>query len=98
MKNLVKFTVLSLVLFSCKDPELEKQKAELKESSCRLEVAHTVSESPAIIELGVKVGMKQEIEDFMKLEEDSTITCDSLKLAWSTLTDKIQKKFESENK
>lgn len=94
MKNLVKFTVLSLVLFSCKDPELEKQKAELKESSCRLEVAHTVSES-TFTELGVKVGMKQEIEDFMKLQEDSTITCDSLKLAWSTLTDKIQKKCES---
>lgn len=98
MKNLVAFTVLSLVLFSCEDPELEKQKAELKESSCRLEVAHTVSESPATIELGVKLGMKKEIDDFMKLEEDSTITCDSLKLVWSILTDKIQKKFDSQIK
>ncbi len=98
MKNLVVVSVLSLALFSCKNPELEKQQNMLNEAKCKAEIAKTVSDSPNILRLAVTVGMKEDLEAFQKLQEDSTVTCDSLNIVWSSLTNVILERSESGTK
>lgn len=94
MKNLVFVSVLSLVLFSCKNPELEKHQAALKEATCRMELSKRVSDSHNTIALAVELGMQKDLEAFQKLQQDSTITCDSLESAWTSFTDKLHKKSD----
>ena len=98
MKNLVVVSVLSLVLFSCKNPELEKHQNMLNEAKCKAEIAKTVSDSHNTIALAVELGMQKDLEAFQKLQEDSTITCDSLESAWTLFTDKLHKKSDLEIK
>lgn len=79
-----------LILVSCGNPELEKQEAKLKEINCKTEwLVDWQNNSTNITTLGLQKGFKEELENFNKLINDSTVTCDSLKYKWNELSDKI---------
>jgi hypothetical protein len=91
-KFLLSYFVFALTFSSCGNPELEKLEAMQKESSCKAEWAKDwVESSGNITSLGVQKGFKNELENFNKLINDSTITCDSLKNKWTELSDEITK-------
>lgn len=93
MKKTIKILALSILLFSCSNPELEKQEKKYEESKCKVEFSKSLSDHGInTMVLAERVGMKKDLDSFMKLQSDSTITCDSLKNAWSKFQDDVNKK------
>ncbi len=93
MKNFIKISALSLLIFSCKNTEVEKQESKLEESKCKTELIQFISENGMnTMALAQSIGMEKEVDEFIKLESDSTITCDSLQRAFDKLSDDVYRK------
>lgn len=93
MKSFIKISILSLLIFSCKNNEVKKQESKLEESKCRYELIQFINENGMnTMALAQSIGMKKEVDDFFKLESDTTITCDSLQKAWNKLSDDVYQK------
>ena len=95
MKNysLILPIAFSLLFSACSDPEVEKQEALLKESTCKQELIMSISEnSDNTYALALKIGMKKELEQFMAIQSDTTVSCDSLETAWSNFQDAVLSK------
>jgi hypothetical protein len=87
----------SLLFFACSDPEVEKQEALLKEITCKKDLLISISEnSDNTFALALKIGMKKELEQFMAIESDTTVSCDSLQTAWSNFQDAVLSKSSQE--
>jgi len=93
MKNFIKISTLSLLIFSCQNTEVEKQELKLEESKCRTELIQFISENGMnTMALAQSIGMGKEVDEFIKLESDTTVTCDSLSKAFDKLSDDVYKK------
>ena len=93
MKNFIKIYALSLLIFSCQNTKLEKLESILEESKCRTELIQSISKNGMnTMVLAQSIGMEKEVDEFIKLESDTTVTCDSLKNAWGKLSGDVFKK------
>lgn len=96
-KSLIAFT-LFFILFSCKDPQVEKLEAQMEESKCKQELMESIiTYGENTDRLALKLGMEKEIETFQAAMSDSTINCDSLEILWGEYQDKVDKKSEESN-
>ena len=83
-----------VLLNSCVSTE-EKKKADAlevqaKEAKCRADFSKEVYDyGMNKMKMGLEVGMKKELDDFQKMQNDSTATCADLKKAWEELGKKI---------
>lgn len=93
-RNCIKFILLISFIFSaCSNPELEKAKIELEEAKCRTEHVKFILENGTNTMLLAKtIGLDKELRIYQELQTDTTITCDSLKKAWSNFSDLVYKK------
>ncbi len=99
MKKLSLITPVAflLLLFACNDPEVEKQEALSKEITCKKDLLISISEnSDNTFALALKIGMKKELEQFMAIQSDTTVSCDSLQTAWSNFQDAVLNKSSQE--
>jgi uncharacterized protein YaaN involved in tellurite resistance len=89
MKRILQVLILALVFSSCVYPEQEAAMAAAKKNSdeahCKLDLAKEVLEGTNIILLANQVGLKKQVDNFNKMQSDSTISCDSLKKTWNNL-------------
>jgi len=90
---------LCVLLFSCKDPQVEKLEAQMEESKCKQELMdRIITYGENTDRLALELGMKKEIETFQAAMSDSTITCDSLEILYNEYQDKVDKKAEESKK
>jgi hypothetical protein len=92
MKRILQVLVLAMVFSSCVYPEQEAALAAAKkkqeEAHCKLEQTKLVLESGMnIMTLAKQVGLKKEVDNYNKIQSDSTISCDSIKKAWNNLSE-----------
>lgn len=97
MKKTIYTFSLCVLLFSCKDPQVEKLEAQMEESKCREELMDRIITYENTDRLALELGMKKEIETFQAAMSDSTITCDSLEILYKEYQDKVHKKAEESN-
>ncbi len=94
MKILFCFIVL-FTLISCEDAEVKRLKAISEDSKCKADFAGwLVDNGTNIMVLGNRLGLRKELEKFNKLQGDSTITCDSLKNAFSLYSDVVSAEMD----
>jgi hypothetical protein len=100
-KNLV--LILGVVLLnSCQSVE-EKKKADdlaakAEEAKCRADFSKQIYQyGMNKMEMGLTVGMTKEIDDFQKMQSDSTAKCADLKKAWEELGKKIDAEWEAQH-
>lgn len=94
--------ILGVVLLnSCQSVE-EKKKADdlaakAEEAKCRADFSKQIYQyGMNKMEMGLTVGMKKEIDDFQKMQSDSTAKCADLKKAWEELGKKIDAEWEAQ--
>jgi hypothetical protein len=92
MKKVLQVLVLSLVFSSCVYPEQEAAMAAAKkkadEAHCKADLAMSILENGMnTMQLATQVGLKKQVDNFNKMQSDSTISCDSLKKAWDNLSE-----------
>jgi hypothetical protein len=95
--------ILGVVLLnSCQSVE-EKKKADdlaakAEEAKCRADFSHQIYQyGMNKMEMGLRVGMNKEIDDFQKMQSDTIAKCADLKKAWEELGKKIDVKWNAEN-
>ena len=92
-KNIV--LILGVVLLnSCQSIEEKKKADELaaqaEEAKCRADFSKQIYEyGMNQMELGLRLGMKKELDSFQKMQADSSAKCADLKKAWEELGEKI---------
>jgi poly(3-hydroxybutyrate) depolymerase len=99
MKKISQVLVLSMVFYSCVYPEQEAAMAAAKkkadEAHCKADFAMSILENGMnTMQLATQVGLKKQVDNFNKMQSDSTISCDSLKKAWDNLSDLTSKKSQ----
>jgi uncharacterized protein YaaN involved in tellurite resistance len=92
MKKILQVLVMAIVFSSCVYPEQEAALAAAKkkqeEAHCKLDLAKSILENGTnIMLLANQVGLKKQVDNFNKMQSDSTISCDSLKKTWDNLTE-----------
>jgi hypothetical protein len=88
--SVLSFTIF---LFSCSTPELDSAKKKLEESKCKVEHAQFVLENGMnTMLLAKKLGLEKELENYNKIQTDSTISCDSIERAWKNISDLVYEK------
>jgi hypothetical protein len=94
MKKILILGMFSLILFtSCKNEELEKSEKKGEELKCKAEfIQSLIGNSENIIVLGNQSGLKNEYEEYLKIQSDSTKTCEEIKKAWEDYTNLVDKK------
>ena len=95
--------ILGVVLLnSCQSTEEKKKKDELaakaEEAKCRADFNTVILQYGwNTMQMGLRVGMKKEIDDFQKMQSDTIAKCADLKMAWQELEEKITVKWNVEN-
>jgi hypothetical protein len=93
MKNILTLFLLSIFLISCKDEKLEKLEKKSEELKCKREfITSLIGRSENIITLGNSLGLKNEYENYMKIEADTSKTCQEIQDAWREYSDLVFKK------
>lgn len=93
MKNSIIFVCTGL-LFACSNPEMDKLQQKLDESKCRVEFSNYLLENGIIITNGLKEnGFGSELDQFEKMQRDTTVTCEQLKAEWDKLSNKLSSKL-----
>ena len=94
MKKAFKLALFSLIfLASCKDEKLENLEKKGEELKCKSEfIQSLIGNSENIIVLGNSVGLKKEYNEYLKIQSDSTKTCEEIKNAWQTYSSLVEKK------
>ena len=92
MKRILQVLVLAMVFSSCVYPEQEAAMAAAKkkqeEAHCKVDLAKSILENGMnIMLLANQVGLKKQVDNFNKIQSDSTISCDSIKKAWDNLSE-----------
>ena len=94
--------ILGVVLLnSCQSVEEKKKADELaakaEEAKCRADFSKQVYEyGMNATALALELGMKKELDEFQKMQDDSTAKCVDLKKAWEELGKKIDAKWEAQ--
>jgi uncharacterized protein YaaN involved in tellurite resistance len=99
MKKILQILVIAIVFSSCVYPEKEAAMAAAKkkqeEAHCKVDLTKSILENGMnIMLLANQVGLKKQVDNFNKMQSDSTISCDSLKKAWDNLSDLTSKKSQ----
>lgn len=102
MKKTLVLLLGVILLNSCQSVEEKKKADELaakaEEAKCRADFSKQVYDyGMNKMEMGLRVGMKKELDEFQKMQSDSTVKCADLKKAWEELGKKIDVKWEAEN-
>lgn len=93
MKSFFKVLAIVVVLFSCSNPELDAAKKKQKEGECLLALKRNILDNGTnVIALAQKIGLEKELNEFNKLQSDSTISCDSLRNSWNRFSDLVYEK------
>ena len=93
MKKLFYLLFVLPVLFSCENPKLAAAEENLKEIKCKNEqVIFRLNHSLNTRLLGEKLGLQKELNEFTKIESDSTASCDSIKNSWSRFVELVHEK------
>jgi hypothetical protein len=94
--KIISITFIFSLINSCSNPELEAAQKKQEEIDCKVEFSKLLLENSLNIEvLAGKVGLQKEIDDFHKLQSDSTVSCDSIKNTWNRLSDLVLEKSET---
>lgn len=84
-----------MLLTNCANPELDKLKEKQKEIDCKAEFSKSlVDHGTNTMLLGTKVGLQNELDEFHKIQSDSTASCDSIRNSW----ERFQKLVEEKSK
>lgn len=91
-----------VILNSCVSTEEKKKVDELaakaEEAKCRADFSKQIYQyGMNKMEMGLRVGMKKELDDFQKMQSDSTVKCADLKKTWEELGKKIDAEWEAQN-
>lgn len=97
MKKITQVLVITILLSSCVYPEQEAALANNKQKSdearCKMEQSKFVLEyGMNIMILAEQKGLKKQVDNYNKIQTDSTISCDSIIKAWDNLSDLVSKK------
>ena len=101
MKKTLVFILGVVLLNSCQSID-EKKKADAlaakaEEAKCRADFSKEIYQyGMNKLEMGLRVGMKKELDDFQKMQDDSTAKCADLKKAWEELGKKIDVEWETQ--
>jgi hypothetical protein len=80
MKNikLLLLFAFTLLYFSCSNSELNAAKKRLEERKSKTEFAiFLLDHGTNTRVLGEKIGLKKDLQKFMKIQSDTTVSCDS---------------------
>ena len=95
MKKLLFIVFPVVLLTNCSNPELDKAKENQKEAECRAEFSKQISDYGInTMVLGKELGLQKELDEFDKIHNDSTASCDSIKNSW----DRFQKLVDDKSK
>jgi hypothetical protein len=95
MKKLLFMVFPVVLLTNCSNPELDKAKEKQKEAECRAEFSKQISDYGInTMVLGKELGLQKELDEFDKIHNDSTASCDSIKNSW----ERFQKLVEEKSK
>ncbi len=96
MKKIILLIVCPIMLLTnCSNPELDKAKEKQKESACKAEFSKTlVDHGTNTMLLGKELGLQKELDEFDKIHNDSTASCDSIRNSW----ERFQKSVEEKSK
>lgn len=102
MKKTLVLLLGVILLNSCQSIEEKKKADELaakaEEAKCHADFSKQVYDyGMNKMEMGLRLGMKKELDEFQKMQSDSTVKCADLKKAWEELGKKIDVKWEAEN-
>lgn len=102
MKKTLVLILGVVLLTSCQSVEEKKKADELaakaEEAKCRADFSKQIYEyGMNKMEMGLRVGMKKEIDDFQTMQSDTIAKCADLKKAWEELGKKIDVKWNAEN-
>jgi|688.fasta_scaffold311229_2 hypothetical protein len=89
--------VITSILFltNCSNPELDSLKQKQKELDCKAEFSKSLLDHGTnIMLLGKEVGLQKELDEFHKIQSDTTASCDSIKKSW----DLFQKLVDDKSK
>ena len=93
MKKILTLVLFSIFLISCKDEKLEKLEKKSEELKCKADfMTSLIGNSENTIILGNSVGLKKEYENYMKIQADTTKTCQEIQDAWSKYSDLVYQK------
>ena len=83
--------VSTLILVSCSDSSHEKTlKAKQIEAECKAHFSKQLYEhSDNITAALISEGYKTDLDAFLELQKDTTISCDSIKKSWDRLSAKV---------
>ncbi|MFN8863020.1 MAG: hypothetical protein ACK5W1_01770 [Flavobacteriales bacterium] len=89
MKKTALFIALVISISSCESPEQKELKKKLEDQTCKAEFNMWLIDNSIQTQILLKdMGYEKELEEFRLLKNDTLISCDSLKNAWSALSDK----------
>lgn len=95
MKLLINFTISFAFMFilGCSNPELDAAIKRGEDLKCKAEQISEISQNGTnTMLLATKIGLKKELEEFNKIQSDTTVSCDSLKNAWYRFSDLVYQK------
>jgi hypothetical protein len=93
MKKILTLFLFSIFLISCKDEKLEKLEKKSEELKCKTEfMTSLIGSSENTITLGNSLGLKNEYENYMKIQADTSKTCQEIQDAWREYSDLVYKK------
>jgi|LakMenE18May11ns_1017448.scaffolds.fasta_scaffold7551142_1 hypothetical protein len=91
MKKIGLFSLCFASFVACENPELKEKQAKLNEMKCKtdfvLDLSANTSSTQALL---ISKGFENELTAFWKLQSDTLVSCDSLRNAWKTLSDRTQ--------
>jgi len=94
---IINLTILISILFlsNCSNPELDSLKQKQKELDCKAELSKQISDYGInTMVLGKELGLQKELDEFDKIHNDSTASCDSIKNSW----ERFQKLVDDKSK
>jgi hypothetical protein len=91
------FIIFPVVLLTnCSNPELDALKEKQKDIDCKMEFNKFLRDnSMSTMLLGKEVGLQKELDEFHKIQSDTTASCDSVRNSWTRFQNLVGEKSKS---